>query len=217
MEEKLECQAGKLGILIERGQMELLKKFQEITQKTNCQINIVSRKGNQKELILSHIMDSLLLQPIVRIVRPKKVLDLGSGGGFPGVPLSILNSQINFDFIDSSRKRFNHLLNVKIKLRLINSSPIHGRAEIFAKNPQYRESYDLITAKAVARISTLLKWVQPLLKPKGVLVTTIGEDKAVELWELMKGGGGQGMQIRCLDGGVGAKRRNSFILVKQSP
>ena len=216
MEEEMECRAKKLGISIEKGEMELLKEFQEITQKTNFRFNLVSRKGSPKMVIINQIMDSLLIQPIVKMVRPKRALDIGSGGGFPGIPLSILNSQINFNFMDSSRKRFNHLLNVKIKLRLINSNPIHGRVEDLAKIPQYRESYDLITAKSVANISTLVEWVQPLLKPKGVLVTTIGEGKAVELWELMAGRIGKGVQIRCLDGGVEEKRRNSLILVKQS-
>ncbi len=215
IEKELECQAKKLEISIKEEQIVLLKKFQKITQKTNCQFNLVSRKGNQEDLILNQILDSLLLQPILRIAGPKKVLDLGSGGGFPGVPLSILNPDIHFDFLDSSRKRFNHLLNIKMKLGLTNSNPIHERAENHAKTPQHRAFYDLITAKAVTDISTLVKWARPLIKSNGILLTSQGESKTDEIWELMKDEGRQkGIQIRSLDGGLGGKRRNRLIWMR---
>ena len=124
------------------------------------------------DVVLRHFIDSLSLVECIDLSKFQgKVLDLGTGAGFPGMPLKILYPDVEFVLFDSLNKRIKFLEDVSASLSLKNISLIHGRAEEFARKPEHRESYDLVLSRAVANISTLSEYCLPFVKVGGSFVS----------------------------------------------
>lgn len=168
------------GISLTEAQADLLQGFYEIVKASNKKFNLVSRSREQSEAVLDQILDSLLVQCLICSIHPKVVLDLGSGGGFPGIPLAILNPHIQFHLLEASYKRASHLVKVSRQLSLQNVRTLHDRAENLS-GTAFARMYDMVVARSVAELQTLIQWSEPLLKPEGVLVTFSGNQEA---WRL---------------------------------
>ena len=123
------------------------------------------------EFVEKHFLDSLSLYLIMNLNDSKKVLDLGTGAGFPGIPLKILFPNLNLTLMDSLNKRISFLREVIDDLQLKNITAIHGRAEEAARQKEYREQFDLCVSRAVANISTLSEYCLPFVKPGGCFVS----------------------------------------------
>ncbi|MCI9039915.1 MAG: 16S rRNA (guanine(527)-N(7))-methyltransferase RsmG [Clostridia bacterium] len=118
-----------------------------------------------KEILIKHFIDSMSISPYIE--ENEKVLDVGTGAGFPGIPLKIVLSQNNFTLLDSLNKRINFLNEVIRNLKLEKIETVHGRAEEFCKIAKRREGYDIVTSRAVAKLNTLLEYMLPFVKIGG--------------------------------------------------
>ncbi|GEM_PF-5726240 len=200
------------GIPVTDSQVDLLLRFHEILTTSNQRINLVSRSG--RVLILDQILDSLLAQSLIKWIHPQVVLDVGSGGGFPGIPLAILNPHIQFHLLEASYKRASHLMNASRLLSLPNVRTLHDRAENLSEAPPSKK-YDLIVARSVAELWILIQWSKPLLKSEGVLVTYAGNREARRLEGLLRFWPcpTRPLLIRSLDIGVRPEKPHRLLLI----
>ncbi len=141
-------------------------KYKEIFLEQNSILNLIS-KNEEKFLFEKHIFDSLAIQLFFNKYNIKSgdLLDIGTGGGFPSIPIAIEYPLIHVTAIDSIKKKINAICNIKKELNITNLDPICDRVENLKD-----KSFDIITSRAVAPISTLLKYASPLLSENGYFV-----------------------------------------------
>lgn len=144
----------------------------------NQKINLTAIE-EPKEVITKHFVDSLSIQKWLK--RGDKVADIGTGAGFPGIPLSIVREDCNFLLLDSLNKRVVFLNEVIKELNLKNVTAIHARAEETAQLKEYRENFDIVTSRAVANMSTLLEYLLPFCKDKGLAICMKGSNIEEEI------------------------------------
>ena len=123
------------------------------------------------EVIEKHFLDSLGLIKCYDLSKPVRVIDMGTGAGFPGIPLKISYPQLEITLLDSLNKRINFLNNVIDVINLHNIVTIHGRCEEIARDKKHRESYDLCVSRAVANLSTLSEYCIPFVKIDGKFIS----------------------------------------------
>lgn len=151
-----------IGIEISQKQAEQFYKYMELLLEWNEKMNLTAIT-DPEEVILKHFIDSLTIIPYLK--EADTVLDIGTGAGFPGIPLKILEENKKFTLLDSLNKRIIFLQTVITELELKNIQAIHGRAEEFVRKE--REAYDIVTSRAVARLNVLLEYMLPFVKVGG--------------------------------------------------
>lgn len=125
-----------------------------------------------KEIILKHFVDSLAIS---KYIKGKKILDIGTGAGFPGIPLKIYKPELEVVLLDSLNKRINFLNNIIQNLELNNIEAIHGRAEEFGRKIEYREQFDIVASRAVANMEALSEFMLPFVKKNGFAICMKGQ------------------------------------------
>lgn len=154
-----------------------LYEYMTILLDWNEKINLTAIT-NVDEIIEKHFIDSLT---ILRYIKDSdKVIDVGTGAGFPGIPLAI-NSNANFTLLDSLNKRINFLEEVKNTLGLSNVQNIHGRAEEVARQKNHREMYDVAVSRAVAPMNILVEYLLPFVKVGGICICMKGPNASEEI------------------------------------
>ena len=132
-----------------------------------------------RDVILKHFVDSLTI--CKELQKNKTLADIGTGAGFPGIPVKILRPDLDITLIDSLNKRVNFLTMVIEALKLEKIIALHGRIEDFGKNKKYREKFDYVTSRAVANLSTLSEYMIPLVKIGGKCICMKGSNIDEEL------------------------------------
>ena len=197
---------------------EQLQKFYEYMNmliEWNKKINLTAII-EPKEIILKHFIDSLTILKYVN--DNEKMLDVGTGAGFPGIPIKIMNENVEITLLDSLNKRINFLNEVINKLELKNISAIHSRIEDYGKNNKYREKYDIVTSRAVANLATLSEYMLPMLKIKGKSICMKGSDIKEEVKNSKRAIdilGGEIVNIEELVLPKSDNRRNLIIIEKK--
>ena len=149
-----------------------LEKFAEIFRKKNSQINL-SAIRDEADIYEKHLADSLL--PLKHFNwNNLNILDLGSGGGFPAIPLAIMYPNSQITALDSVGKKMKAVQDMADQLRLTNLKTIHGRIEQFGQNKNFREKYDLVVARALAPWTVLLEYTLPFVHIEGKFVAYQG-------------------------------------------
>jgi len=156
-------------------------RYYELLVETNKVMNLTAIT-EPEEVAVKHFIDSLLAYD-VKNFEGKSLADVGTGAGFPGVPLKIYCPSLKVTLIDSLSKRLKFLQQVIDELELGNISCVHLRAEDAGRNKIYREKFDLVTARAVARLSVLSEYCLPLVKKDGMFVALKGSKFAEEIEE----------------------------------
>lgn len=172
---------GKLkefNIEINKEQIKSFEKYMNLLLEWNEKINLTAIT-QPDEVKLKHFVDSLTVLKYIN--DDDKVIDIGTGAGFPGIPLKIMNENTKITLLDSLNKRINFLNIVIETLNLRNIQAIHGRAEEIARNKLYREKYDVAVSRAVANLSTLTEYMLPFVKIGGKCICMKGANVNEEL------------------------------------
>ena len=154
-------------------QAEKFEKYYELLLFYNSKFNITAIT-ERREVIVKHFIDSVLG---VDKVCGKRLIDIGSGGGFPAIPLKIMNDNLSVTLLEATGKKCEFLKTVVKELNLKNVEVINDRAETLAKDPAFRESFDVCSARAVARLNTLSEYCLPFVKIGGCFVAYKGDSK----------------------------------------
>src|SRR6056297_1547848 len=145
------------------------KKYKDLIIEWNKKINITSI-DSEEEIYLKHFIDSVIIKKYVIIKKGAKTIDIGTGGGFPGIPLKLLDYNMEITLLDSLNKRIKFLDEVIRELNLNDIECIHGRAEEIGQDENYREKYDYGFSRAVASLNVLLEYSLPFIKKNGLFI-----------------------------------------------
>lgn len=170
----------KLNVNLTSFEKEQLYIYMNEILKWNEKINLTAIK-EENEFIVKHFIDSLTINKYLQ--KYQDIIDIGTGAGFPGIPLAIANKNKKFLLIDSVNKKLNVIKDINEKLKLNNVDIIHTRAEDLANKESYREKYDVATTRAVSSIPTILEYMLPFLKIGGQAICMKGPNYEEELNE----------------------------------
>ena len=168
---ELKNKSEQININLENEQIKKFYEYMNLLIEWNEKFNLTAIV-EPKEIILKHFIDSLTIEKYIN--EGDKVIDVGTGAGFPGIPLSIYKPKINITLLDSLNKRIIFLQEVIEKLEMKNIEAVHGRAEEFAKNK--REMFDIATSRAVAPLNILLEYLLPFVKIGGTCLCMKGSN-----------------------------------------
>ncbi len=177
----LAAKSAAAGLAFNAVQLEQFSRYYALLLETNAVMNLTTLT-EPDEVAVKHVIDSLLAYD-AQLFPGKHVADVGSGAGFPGLPLKIYCPSLRMTLIDASAKRLKILERVVQELQLQDVSCEHLRAEDAGRQARLRESFDLVTARAVARLNVLVEYCLPLVKQGGVFIALKGSRAAEEVQE----------------------------------
>ena len=178
MKNKLKEISKEINIDLSEEKLDKFKKYMELLLEWNEKINLTAIT-EEDEVILKHFIDSMTV--LKYIDDNDCIVDVGTGAGFPGIPVSIANDNVNVTLVDSLNKRINFLQEVISEINLTNIEAIHSRAEEFGQNKEYREKYDISVSRAVANLTVLVEYLLPLVKVGGKCICMKGSDVEEEI------------------------------------
>ncbi len=167
-DKKMQEKSSEIDINFSVEQLEKFYRYMELLIEWNEKMNLTAII-EPNEIILKHFVDSLTI--IKYLKNAKTLVDVGTGAGFPGIPVAIMMSNLEITLVDSLNKRLIFLEEVIKELRLTNVKLVHSRAEEFGQNKMYREKFDIATSRAVANLSTLSEYLIPLVKINGNIIS----------------------------------------------
>ena len=178
-------QLNSIGVQASAEQIELMTRYMEMILDRNQHINLTAIK-DPDEFLLRHYVDSAAVMNIPEYQEASSVLDLGTGAGFPGVPLAILSPDKEFVLLDSLRKRLNVIEEFCGELGIHNVKVLHARAEDAGRDKKIREKMDLCVSRAVADLSVLSEYCLPVVRKGGAFIAYKGSDVESEAREAQK-------------------------------
>ena len=196
--EELAKAAAEYGISLSDRQMEQYNRYFELLVEWNEKINLTAIT-EPKEVAIKHMIDSITAYDENLFKDGITVIDVGTGAGFPGLPLKIFCPEIKLTLMDSLNKRIKFLQTVVEELGLKDVECVHARAEEGARNKKYRESFDIAVSRAVARLPILCEYCLPFVKKGGHFIALKGmqyNDEADEAAKAIKVMGGSKTEIR---------------------
>lgn len=174
---------AKEGFVLDEQRAAKFIRYKDLLLEWNKKINLTAIT-DEKEVIFKHFIDSLLLKKLEEVpMDDKSLIDVGSGAGFPGLPLAIFHPELKVTLSDSLKKRTDFLSIIVEDLELRNVKIITGRAEDLANDIAYRESFDYAVARAVSKMPILLEYTLPFVKKGGLFFAYKGPDYLLELEE----------------------------------
>ncbi|MCR4740562.1 MAG: 16S rRNA (guanine(527)-N(7))-methyltransferase RsmG [Lachnospiraceae bacterium] len=179
-DEHLKRSLSQLNIAVTEGQLSKFYRYYELLTEWNAFMNLTAITG-QDDVIDKHFADSILLSRYTDLNAVESVIDIGTGAGFPSVPLKIIFPHIKLTLVDSLNKRIRFLDTLISSLELRDVSTIHSRAETLAGNNEYRERYDLCVSRAVANLSSLSELCLPFVRCGGYFISYKGNDADEEI------------------------------------
>ncbi len=177
--ELLKGEIDKLGIDIDEYCLDRFDQYADYLVKWNRHVNLTAIT-EPDEIVIKHFADSLYVLKYVDLHKGQSLIDIGSGAGFPGMPLLFVNPDINVTFVDSIRKKLAFIKDVLHNTGLLAEAE-HSRAEDLGRNNAFREKFDFATARAVAQLNVLCEYCLPLVKVGGMFIAMKGSTGKEEL------------------------------------
>ncbi len=193
---QLKEEVGQIGIELTDYQIDQFYDYYELLIHWNSMVNLTAIT-QMEEVVTKHFVDSLTLKKIIVDIdqKPLKLIDVGTGAGFPGIPLKIVFPELEVTLLDSLNKRVKFLNEVIENLQLKGITAVHGRAEDMGRDKVSRETYDLCVSRAVANLATLSEYCMPFVKTGGYFIPY----KSGKLEEELENGKGA---VRKLNGEI---------------
>lgn len=198
---------------ISEEEIEKFYQYMKLLLEWNEKINLTAIT-DENEIIRKHFIDSLTISKLIQ--ENTNVVDVGTGAGFPGIPLAI-TKKVNVTLVDSLNKRINFLNMVKDSIKLDNANTVHGRAEEVGQNEKYREKFDYAVSRAVAPINVLLEYMLPLVKVGGYCLCMKGPkviDEMQGIENVAEKLGGKYIKLEELEIPGEESRKNVIIVEK---
>ena len=196
----LKLEAEKIGIKLDDTALSRFDKYAEMLVETNKTLNLTAIT-EPDEILYKHFIDCLSLLTVVDIKAGAKVIDVGTGAGFPGLVLLIARPDIKITLLDGTNKRLTFITEVLNALNL-TADVVHQRAELAGKDKIFREKYDFVTARAVANLNTLSEYCMPFVRIGGIFApmkASKGDDEVKEAGNAIKQLGGLIKEIKHLN------------------
>lgn len=159
-----------LNFNIDNKIIEKFKNYSSLLLEWNEKMNLTA-VTNPAEISVKHFLDSIAPLSVIDLKKDSKIIDVGTGAGFPGIPIKIIREDLNFTFMDSLNKRINFLKEVSKQINLEKVEFIHSRAEEAGKDKNYREKYDYAVSRAVANLKVLCEYCIPFVKIGGFFIS----------------------------------------------
>lgn len=172
----------KYCVNINKEQTEKFVLYAELLKEWNKKFNLTAIEED-RDVVIKHFIDSVSIIPYIK--ECNTLIDIGTGAGFPGIPIKIIRDDINVTLVDSSEKKVTFLNEVILRLELKGICAVCGRAEDMAQNLLYREKFDIVVARAVAKLPVLLEYCLAFVKMNGIFIAMKG-DAAKEIEESKK-------------------------------
>lgn len=188
--EKIKSAFHTMNIHLSDRQAEAFQIYYEMLIQWNENINLTAITEFE-QVLMKHFIDSVAVDMVTDMSKIHKIIDVGTGAGFPGIPLKILYPDMELTLLDSLNKRVKYLQAVTKRLELSKVTLIHGRAEEIGRMEEYREQYDLCVSRAVANLSVLSEYCVPFVKTGGYFISYKAEEVEEEAETAQKA-------IRCL-------------------
>lgn len=217
--EQFESMLKEKGITLSSKQLEQYETYFQTLVEWNEKMNLTAIT-DKPEVYLKHFFDSISASFYFDFTKPIHLCDVGAGAGFPSIPIKIAFPNLHITIVDSLNKRIQFLEHLARELKLENVRFIHDRAETFGQNKDHRESYDVVTARAVARLSVLSELCMPLVKVGGTFIAM----KAAHAKEELDVGkkaiavlGGKIEEIFSFTLPIEESERNILLIKKEKP
>ncbi|MCL4489302.1 MAG: 16S rRNA (guanine(527)-N(7))-methyltransferase RsmG [Chloroflexi bacterium] len=190
--EELAAEARRLGLELTPRQLEQFDDYVRALLDWNMRLNLTGIT-DPNEIMVKHLLDSLSVAPLLNAPFHARLIDIGTGAGFPGIVLKIALPQLDVTLLEATGKKVQFLKHILVSLQIHGAEAIQGRAEDLGRDPAHREQYDYAVARAVADLATLVEYALPFLRVGGVFVA----QKGIDVEEEIRGGG---RAIRLLGG-----------------
>ncbi len=213
-QKKLASKASKLEINLSKEEQIQFYQYMQLLLEWNEKMNLTAIT-EPAEVLNKHFIDSITIAKYIK--KEDKILDIGTGAGFPGIPLKIILPENNITLLDALNKRINFLKEVIQELKLDKITAIHGRAEEFSKISGNRENYDIVVSRAVAKLNVLLEYMLPFVKIGGKCICMKSTEIDDELEEAKKAIEILGGKIEAVDTItlVGTDIKRKLIVIKK--
>ncbi len=175
----LRSAANALGVELFPAQTDAFQKYMKLLLEWNEKMNLTAIT-EPRDIVIKHFADSLTILSCLELPKGARVIDVGSGAGFPGIPLKIAQEDLQLTLLDSQQKRLNFLEEVCKKIR-IHAELLHARAEEAGRDKKLRMKFDLVTARAVAPLNILCEYCMPFVKMNGYFVAMKGPGAQEEI------------------------------------
>lgn len=215
LERLLRTDAPALRAGLPSGFADAIERYVALLLAANARLNL-TRIVEPADVARLHLLDAMAALPILDEVAPVRALDLGSGGGVPGIPLALARPGVAWCLVDSARKKADALRSIADALDLASATVVAERAEVLGRDPAHREAYDVVSARACAALPVLAEYALPLLSVGGLLVAWKGP---VADHELRAGSAAAtklgGSQAEVRPAGTAALGDHRFVLIRK--
>ncbi len=199
--------------------IQMLNDYMDGVLEKNESINLTAIT-DRSEFILKHYEDSMSVLPLPEYREAKRILDLGTGGGFPGVPLAITDPDKSFLLVDSLEKRLKVIDELCNRIGVLNADTMHGRAEDLGRDPELRGRFDMVLSRAVADLAVLAEYCLPFLRVGGTFVAYKKADSETEIENAKKAIGLLGGRLDRIEHyeleNHGSSLRNALVVINKT-
>jgi len=210
----LKSRLGSVGISCSEHQLAAFRKYHDLLLDWSKRTNLVS-KADLSNVEGRHFFESIAVLSAIEIEPGAKILDVGSGAGFPSVPISLLRPDVDFLLVESKRMKVLFLRNLISCLGLTNVSVFGGRCEELAGKHGYQKYFDCVFSRAVGKLEVVYGWVQNMMKPGGVFVAWKGGDVAVEINSYISKYENKRVDLLKMDERLVSRNKNrSLVIIK---